>query len=432
MYQLVLVFLSMVVIAYPSRQILSQNIDSIYTLDKMQRSSSFAQMTIGADMLMLNRPSLNINGSTVALPGVIVPRISIGGTHFWGHADFYVQFPMGIVKSLHPNPLRSFGYFESVETGAKIYPWAISTSRLRPYIGCSFQPLAFGATVEPHSYNYSGSTYRKIATPLHMGLSYASAKYIWHLGVRWNKDIGIKYSIQPDRIIDVRLSRLNFNFSFLRYFNTNRNMGTPRIIDQLNVKTYILKKEKAMNVWYWALGPSTAIQMSKSSFFKNQIPFFYEDMNNSALVPEIAIGRYFYRWDANINITGRYMTWQKTAFDAKVDLTRRSLAFEIHKYLLDYHGFTPFVGPSVMWDRLTFSDDKVAKNKVNVSVGIVFGWDIRLSSVETWLLRTNLRYNPGHNINIGEDKVMFDHLEFNFIQYVHFIGRKSIFKKYRK
>ncbi|MBK8886177.1 MAG: hypothetical protein IPN46_06305 [Saprospiraceae bacterium] len=37
-----------------------------------------------------------------------------------------------------------------------------------------------------------------------------------------------------------------------------------------------------------------------------------------------------------------------------------------------------------------------------------------------------------HHRKVKDDKIMFDHLEFNFIQYVKFFGRAKIYKKYRK
>ncbi|MCC7245640.1 MAG: hypothetical protein IT269_08180 [Saprospiraceae bacterium] len=61
----------------------------------------------------------------------------------------------------------------------------------------------------------------------------------------------------------------------------------------------------------------------------------------------------------------------------------------------------------------------------------MFGWDIRVTKTGTSLLRTNLRYAPGLNLKTDDgQKVMFDHLEFNFIQYVTFIGRKKLYRKY--
>ena len=35
-------------------------------------------------------------------------------------------------------------------------------------------------------------------------------------------------------------------------------------------------------------------------------------------------------------------------------------------------------------------------------------------------------------LEVRGNKVMFDHLEFNFIQFVHFVGREKVYAQYRK
>ena len=113
-------------------------------------------------------------------------------------------------------------------------------------------------------------------------------------------------------------------------------------------------------------------------------------------------------------------------------MSRFSTALEGYKFQLDYHGFVPFIGPSIMLDHLVVNVNGTKITNVKPAIGIVFGWDIRVTQTGTSLLRTNLRYVPGHHVKVKDDKIMFDHLEFNFIQYVKFFGRAKIYKKYRK
>ena len=124
------------------------------------------------------------------------------------------------------------------------------------------------------------------------------------------------------------------------------------------------------------------------------------------------------------------MHWNRSAFDTKVTMNRTSLAIEGFKFLADYHGFVPFVGPSIMIDKLNYTENGTSVNQTKPVVGLVFGWDIRVSSTSSSVLRTNLRWAPNHHLKVNDNKVMFDHLEFNFIQYVHFIGRNNIYRKY--
>lgn len=62
----------------------------------------FAQMTLGADFLFLRSGGrgeyINESLSDVnefVFPASLRPRLSIGGTHFWGHGDCYISFPLG-------------------------------------------------------------------------------------------------------------------------------------------------------------------------------------------------------------------------------------------------------------------------------------------------------------------------------------------------
>ncbi len=119
-------------------------IDSVYTYKKLNRSLSFAQLTLGGDVLCLS------GGQRIASDGAqdfgagFMPRFTIGGMHFWGHADFYVTFPLGINVQQKPAFAGKFRQLENVETGLKIYPIALRPGRLSPYVGISFQPFQFG------------------------------------------------------------------------------------------------------------------------------------------------------------------------------------------------------------------------------------------------------------------------------------------------
>ena len=59
-----------------------------------------------------------------------------------------------------------------------------------------------------------------------------------------------------------------------------------------------------------------------------------------------------------------------------------------------------------------------------LSPNIVFGWDIRPSvKGDWWILRTNLRYFPFLDVERQGKKLSWQHLEFNFIQFVFYPQR---------
>ncbi|MEY4905947.1 MAG: hypothetical protein RLZZ292_3762, partial [Bacteroidota bacterium] len=135
----------------------------------------------------------------------------------------------------------------------------------------------------------------------------------------------------------------------------------------------------------------------------------------------------FSKLDLNIGIAARTMRFKTAAFDTNIKLNRNVVSLEAYKFLFDYHGFVPYVGPMLSLENLNINDNGITKSETKPALGIVFGWDIRVTKTGTSLLRTNLRYTPNLNLNVEGEKVMFDHLEFNFIQFVHFMGRGKVY-----
>jgi hypothetical protein len=88
----------------------------------------------------------------------------------------------------------------------------------------------------------------------------------------------------------------------------------------------------------------------------------------------------------------------------------------------------PFVGPSVSYEWL-FAEQNNGSNKYQgqfdgVKPGLTFGWDIRPNRIQTWYLRTNLRWTPNLNVVMDNGGTMrLSQLEFNFIQLVIFPER---------
>lgn len=63
-------------------------------------------------------------------------------------------------------------------------------------------------------------------------------------------------------------------------------------------------------------------------------------------------------------------------------------------------------------------------NENKIAYGLTFGWDIRPNNIQSWILRTNLRWYPNLAIELDQNsKVSFDNLEFNFIQLIIYPNR---------
>ena len=163
--------------------------------------------------------------------------------------------------------------------------------------------------------------------------------------------------------------------------------------------------------------------MSKSPYLRANFPYFYDDYSASIL-PDLTFGRFFHQLDANVNLAYRAYGDRYKGFDAKIRTVRHSIGIESVKFLFNYLGFAPFLGPILSYESLSATVNQTVYTENKVALGITFGWDIRVTKTGTSLLRTNLRYYPNLHMDIEGQKLMYDHLEFNFIQWVQFLGRK--------
>jgi len=201
-------------------------------------------------------------------------------------------------------------------------------------------------------------------------------------------------------------------------------MRTPSAAGQVNRAYEVLQKENLLSAWFFGIGPSAALQMTPSPYLEENFPFFYDEYSASIL-PDFSLGRYFYQPDLNINLSYRTYGDSYTGFDNAIDIRRHSVGVESVKFLFNYLGFVPFAGPIVSYENLRTTVNGTDYRDNQLALGITFGWDIRVTKTGTGLLRTNLRYFPNLRMDIAGEKMMFDHLEFNFIQWVQFLGRKK-------
>lgn len=403
--------------------------DSIYTQEYLNKSSSFAWLTYGGDLNFLTggetRQLQNGSLETVNFGNTFVPRLTIGGVHFGGHADFYVTFPLTFVTIQEiPEEFSSIQVHQGVETGASIYPLKIKPNSIRPFAGVSFRRIRFSQESEGSTYNNGVPDYGQFIYPIQFGLTYTSEK--WHITASgyYNYQNKFNYFITPQERARVELSPFSFNLSFLRYTDSDRSLRQKGSAGKMNADHEALKSGKRLSTWFIGIGPSAALQTSKSPYLENNFPYFYDEYASS-IMPDFALGRYFYKPDLNVNLIYRGYSNRYEGFDSNIRTQRQSIGLESVKFLFNYLGFVPFVGPVVSYESLSTSVNGTNYNESQWAFGVTFGWDIRVTRTGSSLLRTNLRYYPDLQMNIQGEKMMFDHLEFNFIQWVYFIGRNK-------
>ena len=403
--------------------------DSVYTQSYLDKSTRFAWLTYGGDLNYLSGGTTQqlINGvkQDTDFGSTLTPRLTIGGIHFWGHADFYVTFPLSFLTLQDkPSGLNHLDVYQGVETGMRLYPLKLQPQRLSPFLGISFRRFRFSQeSGESNSSNVVPS-YGRFTHPVQFGLTYTSDQWHFSASGYYNYQNEFDYFISPTETANVRLNPVSFSLSFLRYIDTDRHFRKPGAAGQLNDYYQKLKSENLLSAWFFGIGPSAALQMNKSAYFRENYPFLYDNYS-AAILPDLTFGRYFNNIDANVNLAYRTYGDRFEGFGTEIRTRRHSVGVESVKFLFNYLGFVPYVGPILSYENLNTSVNGIDYTENKLALGVTFGWDIRVTKTGSSLLRTNLRYYPNLHMSVEGEKMMFDHLEFNFIQWVQFIGRKK-------
>lgn len=265
---------------------------------------------------------------------------------------------------------------------------------------------------------------------MEVGLTYTSEKYHIMASAYFNTIDRFVYALSPEVSAPIKINPVSYSLKLYRYIDTDRHYREKKAINQLNIMHDILKEEGKLSAWYWGIGPSAAIQISKSSFIENNYPYLAND-RFGGFMPDISFGRFFAKPDMNIGLSYRTMGDQLSGFETKLAMRRHSVMLEAYKNIFNYLGFVPYFGVTASAENLRADIDGIEYKQTKAAIGLIAGWDIRVTKTGTSLLRTNLRWTPNLHLDVEGDEIMFDHLEFNFIQYVHFIGRGKVYDKYR-
>jgi len=407
--------------------------DTVYTLEYLDKSTRFAWLTYGADLNFQTGGTTQrlVNGSLedVDFSSTFFPRLTIGGVHFWGHVDFYVSFPLTfLIFQSVPTGLDDLEIFQGIETGARFYPLKLQPGRVSPFIGISFRRMRFSQEAEESGFTNGTPNYGRFIYPIQFGLTYTTQKWHFTASGYYNYQNEFDYYVTPDQQAAVRLDPVSFNISFLRYLDSDRSMRSPQAVKQINEDYAALQQSGLLSAWFIGIGPSAALQSSKSDFLEENYPYF-TDNYSAAILPDITFGRYFHIPDINVNLSYRTYGDSFEGFGSEITTRRHSVGIESVAFLFNYLGFVPFFGPIVSYEFLNTTVDDIEYSENKPAVGFTFGWDIRVTKTGTSLLRTNLRYYPGLHMDIEGEKMMFNHLEFNFIQWVQYFGRKDALRR---
>lgn len=391
----------------------------------------FAHTYIGLETEVLPQngrfSSLNANGTfnSKKLPTFGSARFVIGGTHFWDHADFYVSIP---IVNLALSGSKDAFISNGVLTGFRYFPLKIKPNSVRPFVGVGFG----GADFRSKGAAGEGPTATNRQWYYESGISYRyKGNKLFDLGIRYFDEKSYNYANSRNTFSKVDLNQFSVMLSYKRLYDFTQGYAKKEMKEYVQKAFDALEKEKGLNAFSFGIGYSSTIPLEKTEYAQ-KIPFLNQETTQNGNF-EFGLGYYFHKLDAAARISYRPLKQKETGYNYTYATTNQSVALEAFKFIGDYHGFVPFVGPYVASNNYriletdkgeTITDYRASK----LGYGVVFGWDIRLSQVDYLILRTNLRYTP--NLKYTKDGLDYtnNQIEFNFIQIVYYPKRHKIVK----
>lgn len=405
-------------------------------LDGGNTRHRFAQMTVGAEMLYVPE-----GGSAQFLqdgelqmtdfPARIQPRLSIGGTHFWGHAEFYVAFDLPNLVDTEVAPGTDIFTSTGVETAFKYYPWRLEKGKVRPFVGSGMAVPGVRISQGDQRGRYANQT----IVPITAGLTYQTGKLLWEVGGRYRTGSNTDYFLSRTQSTTLEPSRWSA-FAGVRFqFETTLSAEAPYQDGRTDAIVEKLGEMGKLSGFSVAVGPSSSFNiMGKKGTYNEGEREFLGSQPGSGVFVEFGLGYYYQPWDAHANFAYRNYSSGIGAYDYQQQVKRRAFTLEAYKFLGDYHGFVPFAGPAISYDRwsLAEADGNTLVNSQadnHVLPGLTFGWDIRPDKAQWFILRTNLRYFPFQMDTPGDTRLALNQLEFNFIQLVIYPGRLQAMRR---
>jgi hypothetical protein len=377
-----------------------------YTVENGKTRHRFAQLEIGLANYV--NPTGGLLGNK-EIGFSTTPAFFIGGTHFWGHCDFAVTIPFGTVGK---------GMAYGVDLQAKYYPWRIEKNKIRPFAGVSLSPFKF-------KYE-DGPKYSKIYFPIVAGLNYMKGANQFEIGVIYNYNNEFKYDISRTELASGKIPII---YSLTYKLTLETTVGTEKgwRDGSTKARTEELAAAGKLDNFSLAIGPTTAFNIKESSYLNEKYPFAGQHDHRATI--ELGAGYYWHKPDFHVNLAYRTFKSDIDAYGYSQKARTRLLTLEAYKFLFDYHGFLPFVGPNISYTNLSIDEKDrtnpaISNNFKGLKPGVTFGWDIRPNRLQPWILRTNLRWNPNLNVDMKPGgQSALDNLEFNFIQLVVYPGR---------
>ena len=398
----------------------------LYT--ERQNQHRFAQLHLGVDYRYQPQGGqLSWQGpegmQTGAFQASAAPQLSLGGLHFWGRLDFLMHFELPIHGAFSPAAGTEVQLHNVGDLAVHYYPWPMRFGKIRPFAGGAVSGMRLQYK------NGSGSRQDNFFS-FHpeAGLAFAKSGWQCNLKAALLTQRRRSFHTSTSTAAQFELPPWMISLGLRRYFDV-----TLREEEGMESgRTYALEKELQeagkLNSFSLGIGASTAIFLRAPGFSniaRQSLP-----RHQAAFNLDLGLGYLWHRQGLHLGVAYRDYSSNVAAYGLEHVLRRQSVALEGFKMFWNYNGFAPFLGLSLSYDRWgmgEFSNDQpvgeVARS-AQWQPGLIFGWDILASPLETWVLRTNLRYYPFLEIrDIENNTSRVDQLEFNFIQAVFYPQR---------
>lgn len=349
-----------------------------------------------------------------------------GAFHFWGHAEFYVSFPLTQVNFQKSNE-TDFKLTPYVVTGARYYPWAFQERKIRPYVGASWGSMEFQQkNVDEEDEPLLSKDFMLIPET---GVVYGYRGFMLRLGLRYIHDHQWQYPLSKSTLSTIKTPKFDLQIGLNYSFESSRN-EKPETKDRWNNYPRVSKighDARRSGDLFIGIGPSLSFSLIRSSYNQIQLPHLKNRLASSNFF-DIAIGYQFNRLGWFTALSFRNPTFETKGHSDKQTIRKTSLALEACKFLTDYTGFAPYVGINLAYDHLDYRQTVEGSQRGfdirGIEPGITVGWDIVPGKTdEALILRTNLRWYPFSSFEIDGMKFDFSQLEYNLIQAVFYPGR---------
>lgn len=350
-----------------------------------------------------------------------------GAFHFWGHAEFFVNFPMGqLLPQGKVN--RSYKLDQSVVTGGRLYPWAMQDGKIRPFVGVNWGALDFKQTADTEQ--NSPTLAKDFLLNMETGLLYNYKNFGLRLGVNYNADHKWQYPLDKLHKAEIKTPAFTASLGLLYAFDLSKDAKAEDVDKWNNYPTLSKLSSNASRKgdFFIGAGPSISFSLDRSAYLQDKLPYLKDRLASKNYV-DIAIGYHLNQANLFTALSFRNPKYRTSGYGDELTIKKSALALEINKFLLDYTGFAPYLGVNLSYDRVRYSETVVGQSyQVTHSdrwePGITVGWDIVPGKTdEALILRTNLRWYPRSRFEVKGNNFNFKQLEYNLIQVVFYPGR---------